>query len=198
MLSTGAGARIGAWTNHQPESTRPGHFTCCSACESAVSHEVLAPIRVARRLRILNRLDTAGRARGLSGAPDGAKGRRSPHGELHRLDPDGWLGQPTADSNTKESPASRTTQHVMIDQVRLAVESAEGCYAPSSRSHSLDDDGRSETPISFTGPSHPGLGKLCLLDREPLMGGTYQNIHIREVGINLELPIALPPRKRIH
>lgn len=172
MLLTGAGATLGAWENHRSESTRPGPFTSCPACESAVSHEVLAPIRVARRLQILNRMDTAGRARGLSGVPDGARGRRSPSGELHRLDPDGWLGQPTADSNTKESPASRIRLQVIADRARLVVESAESCCAPSSRSYNLDYEERSESLTTCTGSSHPGLEVLYQLDRELLMGGT--------------------------
>jgi len=178
MLSTGAGATIGAWKNHQPESTRPGHFTFCSACESSVSHEVLAPFWVARRLRIFNRLDTAGRARGLSGAPDGARGRRPSPEDLHRLDPDGWLGQSTADSNTTESPASRKGQPVTTGRVQMAVESAESCCAPSSRSHSRDDETRSESRTSFTGPSHPGLDTACLLDTRLLMGGTDADVKI--------------------
>ena len=59
----------------KPESIRPGSRTFCSTCESAVSQEVLAPFGVARSLSFLNRVDSAGRARGLSGAPAGARGR---------------------------------------------------------------------------------------------------------------------------
>ena len=176
MLSTGAGARIGAWTNHLPESTRPGHFAFCSACESSVSHEVLAPHRVARHLQILNRMDTAGRARGLSGAPDGARGRRSPHGELHRLDPDGWLGQPTADSNSIESPASRKDQKVNSHRADTAtgyglcgklLRTFQQIPQPRRRR-----DGITSSSLRFDGPSHPVQGKPCPLDKELLMGGT--------------------------
>ena len=172
MLWTGVEARSGAWENLLPEWICPGPFTFCSACESSVSHEVLAPTRVARHLRILNRLDTAGRARGLSGAPDGARGRRTSPEDLHRLDPDGWLGQPTADSHTTESPASWNEHQVTTDRVQMTEESAESCCAPSSRSLSRDEKTRSESRTSFTGPSHPGPDKACLLDTRLLMGGT--------------------------
>ncbi len=59
----------------EPESIRPGFRTPCSTCASTVSQEVLAPFGVARSLSFLNRVDTAGRARGLSGVPNGARGR---------------------------------------------------------------------------------------------------------------------------
>jgi len=80
----------------------------------------------------------------------------------------GW-GGPIADSNTNESPASRKKQQVITDRAPMAVKSAESCCAPSSRSDNLDDEGRSESLDSLTGPSHPGLKKPYLLDKRLLM-----------------------------
>jgi hypothetical protein len=88
------------------ESTRPGLRAFRSTCASAVSQEVLAPFRVARSLSP-NRVDTAGRARGLCGAPDSARGRRADSLALHRLDPDGWLVQSSTDTNPIQSPAAQ-------------------------------------------------------------------------------------------
>jgi len=129
----------------KPESIRPGSRTFCSTCASAVSQEVLAPFGVARSLSFLNRVDTAGRARGLSGAPVGARGRRPSSKDLHRLDPDGWLVQSSIDTNSTESPAAQ----------RRTRGANEKSIAPQPRGF------RSSFLIS-----------LCLLDRCLLMGGT--------------------------
>jgi hypothetical protein len=129
----------------KPESIRPGSRTLCSTCESAVSQEVLAPFGVARSLSFLNRVDSAGRARGLCGAPVGARGRRPSPEDLHRLDPDGWLVQSSIDTNSIESPA---------EQRRTRGEN-EKCVIPQPRGHR---------------PSFPD--SVCLLDTRLLMGGT--------------------------
>ena len=134
----------------KPESIRPGFRTFCSTCASAVSQEVLAPFGVARSLSFLNRVDTVGRARGLSGAPDGARGRRSASEDLHRLDPDGWLVQSSTDSNSIESPAAQ----------RRTRGANEKSITPQPRGS------RSSFPIS-----------LCLLDKRLLMGGTVNGWH---------------------
>jgi len=126
-----------------PESTRPGLRAFRSTCASAVSQEVLAPFRVARSLSP-NRVDTAGRARGLCGAPDGARGRRADSLALHRLDPDGWLVQSSTDTNPIQSPAAQQR-----------AESAT-LNPPSPRS----------------GSPGPSLAKPCPLDTRLLMGGT--------------------------
>lgn len=125
-----------------PESTRPGLRAFRSTCASAVSQEVLAPFRVARSLSP-NRVDTAGRARGLCGAPDGARGRRADSLALHRLDPDGWLVQSSTDTNPIQSPAAQQR-----------AESAT-LNPPSPRS----------------GSPGPSLAKPCPLDTRLLMGG---------------------------
>ena len=123
--------------------------TFCSTCASAVSQEVLAPFGVARSLSFLNRVDSAGRARGLCGAPDGARGRRpSPKG-LHRLDPDGWLVQSSIDTNSIESPAEQ----------RRTRGANEKCAIPQPRGHL---------------PSF--LVSVCLLDKRLLMGGAYPTV----------------------
>ena len=177
MPTTGAGARIGAWENHLPESTRSGHFTFCSACESAVSHEVLALLGGARHLQTSGRMDSAGRARGLSGAPDGARGRRPSTEDLHRLDPDGWLGQPTTDSISTESPASRVVQTVNPHHARTAT--GNGICGKLLRTFQQIPqprrrrDGITSGSLRFDGPSHPVLAKPCRLDTELLMGGTF-------------------------
>ena len=88
----------------------PRSYPLCSTCASAVSQELLAPLGVARSLYVLNCVDTAGRARGLSGAPDGARGRRIHSVVLQRLDPDGWLVQSSTDTNSYESPAAQRKQ----------------------------------------------------------------------------------------
>jgi hypothetical protein len=126
-----------------PESTRPGLRASRSTCASAVSQEVLAPFGVARSLSP-NRVDTAGRARGLCGAPDGARGRRAESLALHRLDPDGWLVQSSTDTNPIQSPAAQRR-----------AESAN--FKPLS-------------PRS--GPPGLSLAKPCPLDTRLLMGGT--------------------------
>jgi hypothetical protein len=127
-----------------PESTRPGLRASRSTCASAVSQEVLAPFGVARSLSP-NRVDTAGRARGLCGAPDGARGRRAESLALHRLDPDGWLVQSSTDTNPIQSPAAQRR-----------AESAN--FKPLS-------------PRS--GPPGLSLAKPCPLDTRLLMGGTF-------------------------
>ena len=48
-------------------------FAVSSTRASAVSHTVMAPSGRARRLFLPSLVDTAGRARGLSGAPQGAR-----------------------------------------------------------------------------------------------------------------------------
>jgi len=68
---------------------------------------MLALSGVARRLLVFNCVDTVGRARGLSGASAGARGRRPSPEDLHRLDPDGWLVQSATDTNSTESPAAQ-------------------------------------------------------------------------------------------
>ena len=183
MPTTGAGARIGAWENHLPESTRSGHFTFCSACESAVSHEVLALLGGARYLQTSGRMDSAGRARGLSGAPDGARGRRPSPEDLHRLDPDGWLGQPTTDSNPIESPASREDQRVNSYRVLIAI--GHGICGKLLRTFQQIPqprrrrDGMTSGLFRIGGPSHPVLAKPCLLDTRLLMGGTFTSRRLR-------------------
>ena len=177
MPTTGAGARIGAWENHLPESTRSGHFTFCSARESAVSHEVLALLGGARHLQTSGRMDSVGRARGLSGAPDGARGRRPSPEDLHRLDPDGWLGQPTTDSNSIESPASREDQKVKSH--RADITTGYGICGKLLRTFQQIPqprrrrDGITNGSLRFDGPSHPVLAKPCPLDTRLLMGGTF-------------------------
>jgi len=127
-----------------PESTRPGLRASRSTCASAVSQEVLAPFRVARSLS-LNRVDTAGRARGLCGAPDGARGRRAASLALHRLDPDGWLVQSSTDTNPIQSPAAQRR-------------AGSATFNP---------------PSPRPGSRGPRLGKPCPLDTRLLMGGTF-------------------------
>jgi hypothetical protein len=142
-----------------------------------VSHEVLALLGGARYLQTSGHLDSAGRARGLSGAPDGARGRRTSPEDLHRLDPDGWLGQPTADSNSIESPASREDQRVNSHRADIAT--GYGLCGKLLRTfQQIPQPRRRRDAITsrfprFGGPSHPVLGKLCPLDKELLMGGTF-------------------------
>ena len=107
---------------------------------------MLALFGVARRLLVFNCVDTVGRARGLSGAPAGARGRRPSPEDLHRLDPDGWLVQSATDTNSIESPAEQR-------RTRGAYEKS---VTPQPRGS------RSSFPIS-----------LCLLDKRLLMGGTF-------------------------
>ena len=135
----------------KPESIRPGSRTFCSTCESAVSQEVLAPFGVARSLSFLNRVDSAGRARGLCGAPVGARGRRPSPEDLHRLDPDGWLVQSSIDTNSIESPAEQRRTR-----------------------------GANEKPVTPQprGIRSSFLISLCLLDTRLQMGGTYSYRHL--------------------
>ena len=144
-----------------------------------MSHEVLDLFGGTRYLQTAGHLDSAGRARGLFGAPDGARGRRTSSEDLHRLDPDGWLGQPTTDSNSIESPASREDQKVSPHQVGTAT----GCgfcgkllrifqQIPQPRRRR---DGIENSPFHFSGPSHPALAKPCQLDKNLLMGGTDES-----------------------
>lgn len=161
-----------------------------------MSHEVLALFGGARYLQTSGHLDSAGRARGLSGAPAGARGRRTSPEDLLRLDPDGWLGQPTTDSKSFESPASRKDQRVNSHRADIAT----GCglcgklqcifqQIPQPRRR----DGTTSCFLRFGGPSHPVLGKLCPLDKELLMGGTDMASTCRGVVARIEAP---HPRRR--
>ena len=152
---------------NKPESIRPGSRTFCSTCESAVSQEVLAPFGVARSLSFLNRVDSAGRARGLSGAPDGARGRRPVSEDLHRLDPDGWLVQSSTDTNSIESPAEQRR-----------TKGANGkCAVPQTRGHR---------------PSFPD--SVCLLDKRLLMGGADEVNKVKKVSPGTNWKQNLPRR----
>ena len=160
----------------EPESIRPGFRTPCSTCASTVSQEVLAPFGVARSLSFLIRMDAAGRARGLSGAPDGARGRRPSSEALHRLDPDGWLVQSMTDTNPIESPAALGDQKVPSHH---AV-TGQGCgicgkllrtFQQLPQPRRRIDEINSSFPDQ-AGPSGPAPGKRCLLDTRLLMGGT--------------------------
>ena len=146
-----------------------------------MSHEVLALLGGARYLQTSGHLDSAGRARGLSGAPDGARGRRTSSEDLHRLDPDGWLGQPTTDSNSIESPASREDQMVNPHRVRAATgyricAKLLSIFQQIPQPRRRRRDGITNSFLVIGGPSHPVQGKPYLLDRELLMGGTFTRI----------------------
>ncbi len=150
-----------------------------------MSHEVLDLFGETRYLQTAGHLDSAGRARGLSGAPNGARGRRSSTEDLHRLDPDGWLGQPTTDSNSIESPASREDQRANSHRADFAT--GHGICGKLLRTFQQIPqprrrrDGITSSHIPFGGPSHPVLGKPYSLDRELLMGGTYSVAPIRHL-----------------
>ena len=86
----------------------------------------------------------------------------------------GWCGLRSTLTRTRVRPRRKIEGWLLIMPPRdKAMESAESCCAPSSRSLSRDEKTRSESRTSLTGPSHPGPDKVCLLDTRLLMGGTY-------------------------
>ncbi len=139
----------------KPESIRPGFRTFCSTCESAVSQEVLAPFGVARSLSFLNRVDTAGRARGLSGAPDGARGRGSrTEAFIALILMGGWCSRKLTPTRMKGRPRGNGQKCCLVESpFELAMEVVESCYAPSNSSNSHDDETRLQV-CRFGQPDH--------------------------------------------
>ncbi len=165
----------------EPESIRPGFRTPCSTCASTVSQEVLAPFGVARSLSFLNCVDTAGRARGLSGVPNGARGR-GPRTEIliALILMGGWCGLRPTPFETRvrlrrkdrgmTSHSDVTGRGYGIYGKLPRLRRATFQQIPQPRRRRSDEIENSMTPRS--GARGTRLGKLYLLDTGLLMGGT--------------------------
>jgi len=162
-----------------PESIRPGLRTSRSTCASTVSQEVLAPFGVARSLSLLNHVDTAGRARGLSGAPNGAKGREPRTEILVALIPmGGWCSRrliPTrlkvrpqrVDRGEMPHPAVTGQGYGICGKLsRLRRTTFQQLPQPRRRRRDVIDNSVPDQ----AGPPGPFSGKRCLLDTRLLMG----------------------------
>ena len=162
-------------TTTEPESIRPGFRTSRSTCASTVSQEVMASFGAARSLSFLNHVDSAGRARGLSGAPNGA-GAWGPRTEtlIAWIPMGGWCGRRPTPTRLKVRP-HRVDREDMSDPAVTGngygicgklLRTFQQLPQPRRRR-----DGIKNSIRDHAGPPGPFSGKLCLLDTRLLMGG---------------------------